>query len=594
MAQAEVLREFLVKVGYQSDRASEERFVRGLDNVTSLFGRLGVAAAAVAATVGAMTINMSRSLEGLYYSSRRVGSSADSIRAFGYAVSQMGGTSEEARSSLENLARAMRDNPGVRGMVQSIVGGNVNTQNGVETMRALGRAFRSMPYEIARLRASMLGIDERTLQAIMEGTDRFSARYTEMARRMGMNTQQSTQHAVQFQQAMRDLQLIGEFAIEKLVIALARIAPALVVGAERFLLWLERVIPKIDEFITNTVGWENALIALGAILTLHLLGPLRGVLATLTALVAFRLPAWLLRTLGIGAGTLGGAALLTMIPSAANANEREALERAQRGEDPFPDSPPLRPDGTPNPSPPGAYERIRDWLRNRSSGVGGSGTAPLDIYRRLEPNERQLGQQALEFFQQAGWSAAQAAGIVSYIEGESGFNSRAFNPAGGGNGAFGLAQWRGPRQVALGEFISRQRGVPTDFREATHAEQLAFINHEMTQGAERARGNMLRTATTPLAAADIVTRSYGRPAADEVDRLVRVRGQRAERWFGMTQPQAPGSGPGGVAAPVTINQRTEINVAPGSADPQSVASRVAEAQRDVNSDLVRNLQPGVR
>ena len=50
---------------------------------------------------------------------------------------------------------------------------------------------------------------------------------------------------------------------------------------------------------------------------------------------------------------------------------------------------------------------------------------------------------------QYGLSAAEAAAVVANWQAESGLKSDAYNPAGGGTGARGLAQWRGARTAAF-------------------------------------------------------------------------------------------------------------------------------------------------
>ena len=72
-----------------------------------------------------------------------------------------------------------------------------------------------------------------------------------------------------------------------------------------------------------------------------------------------------------------------------------------------------------------------------------------------------------------GLTVEQAAGVVSNLQRESGLDPNAFNPAGGGHGARGIAQWRGERQAAL-----LASGA------STLEQQLDFM---MTNPAERAR-----------------------------------------------------------------------------------------------------------
>lgn len=134
-------------------------------------------------------------------------------------------------------------------------------------------------------------------------------------------------------------------------------------------------------------------------------------------------------------------------------------------------------------------------------------------------------EQAVSFFEQEGWSRAQAIGIVANLDLESGMDWR-IQQHGGGPG-FGLAQWEGPRQRDFAVWAGK------DIRQSSFAEQLRFIQHELG-GSERAAGNALRGAETAAEAARIVCRLYERPAnsavraeerADRADVIARMIGR---------------------------------------------------------------------
>ena len=118
--QAAVLRDFLVRLGFKIDTASQSRFTAGVAAATKAVARLGAAAIAAAATVAAATAKMTGALDDLYYASRRTGASANNIKAFGYAVSQMGGDADSAAASLEAFARNLRSSPGYFGMLEKL------------------------------------------------------------------------------------------------------------------------------------------------------------------------------------------------------------------------------------------------------------------------------------------------------------------------------------------------------------------------------------------------------------------------------------------------------------------------------------------
>ena len=90
------------------------------------------------------------------------------------------------------------------------------------------------------------------------------------------------------------------------------------------------------------------------------------------------------------------------------------------------------------------------------------------------------------------------------------------------------------------------------------------MHYELTQGAERRAGQLLRAAQNAEQAGGIVSRYYERPAAGDFEASRRG------------------------AAAVQIAQTTNINVH-GSGDPHSTAQAVAGEQGRVVQDMTRNL-----
>ena len=114
----------------------------------------------------------------------------------------------------------------------------------------------------------------------------------------------------------------------------------------------------------------------------------------------------------------------------------------------------------------------------------------------------QSSQTALRFFESKGWTPAQAAGIVGNLQTESALNPRAFNNRGGGNGAIGIAQWRGSRQVDF----EKKYGIPLS--QSTYDQQLDFVNYELTEGTKKSAGARLKATTNAADAATVVDKYY--------------------------------------------------------------------------------------
>ena len=218
--QATVLRDFLVRLGFKIDTASQSRFTAGVAAATKAVARLGAVAIATAATVAAATAKMTGALDELYYASRRTGASANNIKAFGYAVSQMGGDADSAAASLEAFARNLRSSPGYFGMLEKLgvrardTGGNL--RDTVDVLGDVGRRLAAMPYYQANAYAQALGIDEHTLMAMREGVGEFSDEYRRILAATGTDLDKSAKNAHDAMRAWRTFSAVSGLVLSRL------------------------------------------------------------------------------------------------------------------------------------------------------------------------------------------------------------------------------------------------------------------------------------------------------------------------------------------------------------------------------------------
>lgn len=212
MADAATLKEFLIALGFKVDPASERKFTTAIAEASKQAAALGAAVVATTTAVVASVARISTEFEALYYSSQRVKASAANIQSFAFGVSQMGSTAEAARTSLENLGRILRTMPGSAGILQSL--GINPKQDATKIMDDLGRAFRQMPYFRANAYAQVLGIDERTLDALIADTGKFATEYRDMLRRAGMDSEAAARSGKTFMQELRTtvaaLEILGQ------------------------------------------------------------------------------------------------------------------------------------------------------------------------------------------------------------------------------------------------------------------------------------------------------------------------------------------------------------------------------------------------
>lgn len=251
---AETLKDFLISLGFKVDEAGARKFDAVVAGTTLKAIELGVKVEAAALSVVAFTAKIASGLDDLYWASQRTGATVEGIKQIGYAVSQVGGSVDGARGSLENLARFMRNNPGAEGFLNRL---GVQTRDASGNMRdmatiftGVGERLSSMPYYRANQYAQMLGLDENTLMAMRRGIGQFSGEYTAMAKAIGYNADVAAVSSNKFMTSLRSFGLMAGMARDKIGSSLA---DGLAGSLDRLRRQILENFPKIEGAITGTV-----------------------------------------------------------------------------------------------------------------------------------------------------------------------------------------------------------------------------------------------------------------------------------------------------------------------------------------------------
>ncbi|HBX7138166.1 TPA: hypothetical protein MIB21_00060 [Klebsiella pneumoniae] len=251
---AETLKDFLISLGFKVDEAGARKFDAVVAGTTLKAIELGVKVEASALSVVAFTAKIASGLDDLYWASQRTGATVEGIKQIGYAVSQVGGSVDGARGSLENLARFMRNNPGAEGFLNRL---GVQTRDASGNMRdmatiftGVGQRLSSMPYYRANQYAQMLGLDENTLMAMRRGIGQFSGEYTAMAKAIGYNADVAAVSSNKFMTSLRSFGLMAGMTRDKIGSSLA---DGLAGSLDRPRRQILENFPKIEGAITSTV-----------------------------------------------------------------------------------------------------------------------------------------------------------------------------------------------------------------------------------------------------------------------------------------------------------------------------------------------------
>ncbi|EFN1896336.1 lytic transglycosylase catalytic [Escherichia coli] len=251
---AETIKDFLVSLGFSVDDAGAKKFGSVLAGTTANVIKMGLAVEGAALSVVAFTAKIASGLDNLYWASQRTGATVQGIQSIGYAVSQVGGSVDAARSSLENLSRFIRNNPGAEGFLNRL---GVQTRDASGNMRdmaaiftGVGQKLSSMPYYRANQYAQMLGIDENTLMAMRRGVGQFSAQYSEMVKAIGFNADQAALSSNRFMTSLKSLGEMAGMARDKIG---SNLADGLVGQIDNLRKKIIENFPKIEVTITKVI-----------------------------------------------------------------------------------------------------------------------------------------------------------------------------------------------------------------------------------------------------------------------------------------------------------------------------------------------------
>lgn len=201
----DILREFLVGLGFKVDEVGMKKFTDSVATVTKGVMAAGVAIAATATAIVAGVAVISNQMEKLYYASQRTGETVGNLMALRYAAGQIGLTADQAQGALEGFARTLRLNPGTNNLLTSLGvtgdGPAAKFESFIEQMK------KQKPY-VAAAYAGLFGIDPDTLLMLENGLsnlDAAQARYRAKLAAFHIDPDQAAAAGKDFDNSIRDL-----------------------------------------------------------------------------------------------------------------------------------------------------------------------------------------------------------------------------------------------------------------------------------------------------------------------------------------------------------------------------------------------------
>lgn len=168
-----ILRELFVKLGFQVDEQQLQQMEKRVNKVIGIIEGIGTATLASFAFVDKAILQTAKHLQDLHYVSEQTGSSVANIQSMQQGLRQVGLEASDATAMLTGMARAIRLNPGMKGL---IAGMGIKTE-GRETTQIMDDVLDKLAEiqkrgaggpALAAQYGSMLGVDPDQLNIILK------------------------------------------------------------------------------------------------------------------------------------------------------------------------------------------------------------------------------------------------------------------------------------------------------------------------------------------------------------------------------------------------------------------------------------------
>lgn len=211
MAQGEVIKEFLVALGFKVDTSSFKKFTGGIEQATKGVVGLGGAVASIATGVTVFVTKFAESAEKLHFLSQRTGASANNIKALRAAYEQVGLSAEEANGDVEALGNSLR-NWGKADYLKQLGIEGKDTGEKLKNLLAYLSKFKNE--QLAFSIGDIFGVSHNSILAAKNNLAEFNAKYEDtlkLQKQFGTDADKAGEVAHAYMSKLREL---GQAAAE--------------------------------------------------------------------------------------------------------------------------------------------------------------------------------------------------------------------------------------------------------------------------------------------------------------------------------------------------------------------------------------------
>ena len=219
-SEQQILREYLVSLGYSVDRPSEKKFDNSLLKTKINADGLLKTLIGVGTAAQTMAVLYARSMEKLYYSSIRAQSSVSNLQGLDFGGLTVG--IKDLSGTVEKMAASMRSNPGLVALVEGM-GVKTTGRDRSEVMLDFIEKLRAMPFEVANQFASMFGIDPDTYYMLTKSLDQLR-QAAELRKQMnadaGLDVETAAAAGKEYANQLREVKALFDVLHDTVMVAL--------------------------------------------------------------------------------------------------------------------------------------------------------------------------------------------------------------------------------------------------------------------------------------------------------------------------------------------------------------------------------------
>lgn len=265
---AEILQEYLVKLGFVTDTLGVKKMDNALGAVSKKVFGVGAAVASMAVATEIAVSVFSSQMEKLYYASKLSDSSVTKLKSLAFAGKSVGLMGDQLGDAVHNMAQAIRLNPGMKQLIESFgvkVTGRDISDVALDTLKSLSRLDE---YVGAQWANQLFGMDADTyhlLVATPGALDKLSAAQKtniDLYKQYGMNADEAAEQSVKYMNSLRDLEnrmgILKDVVLKDLAPAFQVLNKELVNGLDYLTKWFANK-DNVANKIMNLGGKGNKL-----------------------------------------------------------------------------------------------------------------------------------------------------------------------------------------------------------------------------------------------------------------------------------------------------------------------------------------------